>query len=88
MTFRNFILALEDFIEADYELKLILITLKDLYSPFLTSSDAKEVGCAGQKGISTVLDEVSNIFMHISRLFLGSFFLGWSDGIMAPSRLE
>ena len=63
MTFRDFILALEDFIEADYELKLILIKLRDLYLPFLTSSDAKEVGCAGQEGISTVLDEVRTIFI-------------------------
>lgn len=62
MTFREFILALDDFIEADYELKLILIKLNDLYSPFLTSSDAKEVGSAGQEGISAVLDEVRIIF--------------------------
>ena len=79
MTFREFILALDDFIEADYELKLILIKLRDVYSPFLTSSDAKEVGYAGQDGVSAVLNEVRIIFIHISGLFLGSFFLGWDN---------
>ena len=79
MTFREFILALDDFIEADYELKLILIKLRDVYSPFLTSSDAKEVGCAGQDGVSAVLNEVRIIFIHISGLFLGPFSLGWDN---------
>ena len=58
---RDFILALESNIKNDRELLvLVLVFLRSLYQPFLSSSNPKDVGCASQEGtVLGVLDEVS-----------------------------
>ena len=61
LSLRDFILALESNIKNDCELlELVLVNLRSLYQPFLSSSNLKHVGYASQEGtVLGVLDEVS-----------------------------
>ena len=61
LSLRDFILALESNIRSDREfLILLLVNLRSLYHPFLSSSSPKDIGCASQEDtVLGVLDEVS-----------------------------